>query len=283
MIVAKYRSREVISNYIILIIFALIAILPLAVLIFNSIKPQMEFGVNPLGPPSEIRFENFSEAWVKGEYAKVFFNSLKLVAGSVFLCLAVSLAAGFSLAKLNPKGSAIIAVYLLVGISIPAQLYIVPLFLLWKEIHLLNTHIGLIIIYTALNAPFATFLIRSYMIRLPDELFEAARLDGANTFQLFFRVALPLSWPVILTAGLIISLAVWNEFLFALTFISEEGFKPMATILFAFQWRFENNYALQSASAIMMVAPVAILFMLFQRRFISGLTSGGLKLSLIHI
>ena len=146
MIVAKYRSREVISNYIILIIFALIAILPLAVLIFNSIKPQMEFGVNPLGPPSEIRFENFSEAWVKGEYAKVFFNSLKLVAGSVFLCLAVSLAAGFSLAKLNPKGSAIIAVYLLVGISIPAQLYIVPLFLLWKEIHLLNTHIGLIII-----------------------------------------------------------------------------------------------------------------------------------------
>ena len=277
MIVAKYRSREVISNYIILIIFALIAILPLAVLIFNSIKPQMEFGVNPLGPPSEIRFENFSEAWVKGEYAKVFFNSLKLVAGSVLLCLAVSLAAGFSLAKLNPKGSAIIAVYLLVGISIPAQLYIVPLFLLWKEIHLLNTHIGLIIIYTALNAPFATFLIRSYMIRLPDELFEAARLDGANTFQLFFRVALPLSWPVILTAGLIISLAVWNEFLFALTFITDPNFKPMATILFSFQARFENNYALQSAAAIMMVAPIAILFMLFQRRFISGLTSGGLK------
>ena len=148
------------------------------------------------------------QAWVKGEYAKVFFNSLKLVAGSVFLCLAVSLAAGFSLAKLNPKGSAIIAVYLLVGISIPAQLYIVPLFLLWKEIHLLNTHIGLIIIYTALNAPFATFLIRSYMIRLPDELFEAARLDGANTFQLFFRVALPLSWPVILTSGLIIALSL---------------------------------------------------------------------------
>ena len=101
--------------------------------------------------------------------------------------------------------------------------------------------------------------------------------DGANTLQLFLRVALPLSWPVILTAGLIISLAVWNEFLFALTFISEEGFKPMATILFAFQWRFENNYALQSASAIMMVAPVAVLFILFQRRFISGLTSGGLK------
>ena len=277
MIVSNFRTKEAIPNHIILISFALLAILPILVLFFNSIKPFSEFGLNPLGPPSEIRIQNFPDAGVAGEYSKIFFNSSKLVIGSVILCLAVSLLAGFSLAKLNPKGSSAIAIYLLVGISIPAQLYILPLFLLWKELSLLNTHLGLIIIYSALNAPFATFLIRSYMIRLPDELFDAAKLDGANTFQIFFRIALPLSWPVILTAGLIIGLAVWNEFLFALTFIQDPNFKPMATILFSFQARFENNYALQSAAAIMMVAPVAILFMLFQRRFISGLTSGGLK------
>tara|TARA_Y100000746_G_scaffold201251_1_gene186085 strand:+ start:117 stop:953 length:837 start_codon:yes stop_codon:yes gene_type:complete len=277
MIVSNFRKKEAIPNHIILLIFASIAIFPLLVLVFNSVKPFNEFGLNPLGPPSTLRFENFSDAWVAGEYARIFFNSFKLVIGSVFLCLAVSLLAGFSLAKLNPKGSTIIAIYLLVGISIPAQLYILPLFLLWKELSLLNTHLGLIIIYSALNAPFATFLIRSYMIRLPDELFEASKLDGANTFQMFFRIAIPLSWPVILTAGLIIGLAVWNEFLFALTFITDQNFKPIATILFSFQSRFENNYALVSASAIMMVAPIAILFMIFQRRFISGLTSGGLK------
>lgn len=277
MIVSNFRKKEAIPNHIILLIFASIAIFPLLVLVFNSVKPFNEFGLNPLGPPSTLRFENFSDAWVAGEYARIFFNSFKLVIGSVFLCLAVSLLAGFSLAKLNPKGSTIIAIYLLVGISIPAQLYILPLFLLWKELSLLNTHLGLIIIYSALNAPFATFLIRSYMIRLPDELFEASKLDGANTFQMFFRIAIPLSWPVILTAGLIIGLAVWNEFLFALTFITDQDFKPIATILFSFQSRFENNYALVSASAIMMVAPIAILFMIFQRRFISGLTSGGLK------
>ena len=277
MIVSNFRKKEAIPNHIILLIFASIAIFPLLVLVFNSVKPFNEFGLNPLGPPSTLRFENFSDAWVAGEYARIFFNSFKLGIGSVFLCLAVSLLAGFSLAKLNPKGSTIIAVYLLVGISIPAQLYILPLFLLWKELSLLNTHLGLIIIYSALNAPFATFLIRSYMIRLPDELFEASKLDGANTFQMFFRIAIPLSWPVILTAGLIIGLAVWNEFLFALTFITDQNFKPIATILFSFQSRFENNYALVSASAIMMVAPIAILFMIFQRRFISGLTSGGLK------
>jgi len=210
MIVSNFRKKEAIPNHIILLIFASIAIFPLLVLVFNSVKPFNEFGLNPLGPPSTLRFENFSDAWVAGEYARIFFNSIKLVIGSVFLCLAVSLLAGFSLAKLNPRGSTIIAVYLLVGISIPAQLYILPLFLLWKELSLLNTHLGLIIIYSALNAPFATFLIRSYMIRLPDELFEASKLDGANTFQMFFRIAIPLSWPVILTAGLIIGLAVWT-------------------------------------------------------------------------
>ena len=277
MLVSNFRRKEAIPNHFILILFALLALLPILVLFFNSIKPFSEFGLNPLGPPSEVRLQNFPDAWIAGEYTKIFLNSSKLVFGSVILCLAVSLLAGFSLAKLNPKGSTVIAIYLLVGISIPAQLYILPLFLLWKELSLLNTHIGLIIIYSALNAPFATFLIRSYMIRLPDELFDAAKLDGANTFQIFFRIALPLSWPVILTAGLIIGLAVWNEFLFALTFITDPNFKPMATILFSFQARFENNYALQSAAAIMMVAPIAILFMLFQRRFISGLTSGGLK------
>ena len=277
MLVSNFRRKEAIPNHFILFLFALLAVLPILVLFFNSIKPFSEFGLNPLGPPSEIRLQNFPDAWIAGEYTKIFFNLEKLVFGSVILCLAVSLLAGFSLAKLNPKGSTVIAIYLLVGISIPAQLYILPLFLLWKELSLLNTHVGLIIIYSALNAPFATFLIRSYMIRLPDELFDAAKLDGANTFQIFFRIALPLSWPVILTAGLIIGLAVWNEFLFALTFITDPNFKPMATILFSFQARFENNYALQSAAAIMMVAPIAVLFMLFQRRFISGLTSGGLK------
>ena len=115
------------------------------------------------------------------------------------------------------------------------------------------------------------------MIQLPEELFDAARIDGANPFQLFAKIAVPLSWPVFLTAGLIVGLAVWNEFLFALTFMQDENSKPISTILFAFQTRFENNWGLVSASAVMMVAPVAILFMIFQRRFIAGLTSGGLK------
>ena len=277
MITAKYRKSELISNYFILTLLALFCILPILLMFFNSIKPQEEFGLNPLGFPMSIRLENFVDAWILGEYAQIFLNSSKLVVGTLILNLTISGLAGFSLAKLNPKGSDVFLLYLLVGISIPAQMFILPLFLLWKELGLMNTHIGLIIIYAGLNAPFATFLIRSYMVQLPDELFEAAKIDGASTLQLFYKIALPISWPVFLTAGLVVGLAVWNEFLFALTFIQDESSKPIATILFAFQSRFENDWGLVNASAVMMLAPVVILFMFFQKRFIAGLTSGASK------
>ena len=279
MAISKFKKREGLFNHLILMILAMTIILPLLVLLFNSIKPQSEFGTNPLGFPKEIRLMNYYDAWVIGGYARIFLNSFILVVGTLIVNLTLSGMAAFSLAVLNPRGklTIVLGIYLLVGISIPAQMFILPLFILWKNLYLTNTRIGLIIIYSALNAPFAVFLIRSYMIQLPSELFEAAKIDGANTLQLFYKIALPLSWPVFLTTGLVVGLAVWNEFLFALTFMQTEAYKPISTILFAFQSRFENDYSLVSAASIMMAAPIAILFMFFQRKFIAGLTGGGLK------
>ena len=115
------------------------------------------------------------------------------------------------------------------------------------------------------------------MLQLPTELFEAARLDGASTYQLFTKVALPLSWPDFLTTALSVSINVWNEFLFAITFIITDDYKLISSILFAFQSRFANDYGAVSAASILMAAPIAILFMFFQRRFIAGLTSGATK------
>ena len=279
MAISKFKKREGLFNHLILMILAMTIILPLLVLLFNSVKPQSEFATNPLGFPNEIRLMNYYDAWMIGGYARIFLNSFILVAGTLIVNLTLSGMAAFSLAVLNPRGkmTIVLGIYLLVGISIPAQMFILPLFILWKNLYLTNTRIGLIIIYSALNAPFSVFLIRSYMIQLPSELFEAAKIDGANTLQLFYKIALPLSWPVFLTTGLVVGLAVWNEFLFALTFMQTEAYKPISTILFAFQSRFENDYSLVSAASIMMAAPIAILFMFFQRKFIAGLTGGGLK------
>ena len=125
--------------------------------------------------------------------------------------------------------------------------------------------------------PFVTLTLLAGLSALPEDPYESAKIDGANTLQLFYKIALPISWPVFLTTGLVVGLAVWNEFLFALTFVHDDTKKPIATILFAFQSRFENNWGLVNASAVMMMAPIVVLFMFFQRRFIAGLTSGASK------
>ena len=279
MALSKFKKRSALFNHFVLMLLALSIILPILILFFNSLKPQSELLTNPLGAPMTLRFTNYYDAFVFGNYSRIMLNSLYFVVGTLVVCLPLSALASFSLAILSPRGKLTksIAVYLLIGLSIPAQLYILPLFILWKNLYLTNTYIGLIIIYSALNAPFAVFLMRSYMIQLPKELFEAAKVDGASTFELFYKIAIPLSWPVFLTSGLIVGLAVWNEFLFAVTFIQDENFKPISTILFSFSDKYAHDYSLISAASIMMAAPIGILFILFQRNFIAGLTSGGLK------
>ena len=279
MALSKFEKRSALFNHFVLMLLALSIILPILILFFNSLKPQSELLTNPLGAPMTLRFTNYYDAFVFGNYSRIMLNSLYFVVGTLVVCLPLSALASFSLAILSPRGklTTSIAVYLLIGLSIPAQLYILPLFILWKNLYLTNTYIGLIIIYSALNAPFAVFLMRSYMIQLPKELFEAAKVDGASTFELFYKIAIPLSWPVFLTSGLIVGLAVWNEFLFAVTFIQDENFKPISTILFSFSDKYAHDYSLISAASIMMAAPIGILFILFQRNFIAGLTSGGLK------
>ena len=279
MALSKFKKRSALFNHFVLMLLALSIILPILILFFNSLKPQSELLTNPLGAPMTLRFTNYYDAFVFGNYSRIMLNSLYFVVGTLVVCLPLSALASFSLAILSPRGklTTSIAVYLLIGLRIPAQLYILPLFILWKNLYLTNTYIGLIIIYSALNAPFAVFLMRSYMIQLPKELFEAAKVDGASTFELFYKIAIPLSWPVFLTSGLIVGLAVWNELLFAVTFIQDENFKPISTILFSFSDKYAHDYSLISAASIMMAAPIGILFILFQRNFIAGLTSGGLK------
>ena len=148
MATARFRQRSSYINHAILIFMALTIILPLLVLAFNSIKPSSEFGANPLGFPNEIRLMNYYDAWVNGNYTQIFMNSLTLVIGTLILNLTVSGLAAFSLAVLNPRGiqTIVVGLYLLVGISIPAQLFILPLFLMWKSLYLLDTRIGLVII-----------------------------------------------------------------------------------------------------------------------------------------
>jgi raffinose/stachyose/melibiose transport system permease protein len=251
--------------------------MPLTVLAFNSVKSNAEIGLNPLGPPQTLHFENFANAWEQGEFATTAGNSVILVVGTVALELALAGMAAYALARRRPPGSDVFMLYMLVASTIPIWLYIVPLFFFWRTLGLLNSRVGMVLIYTALNAPLAIFLLRSYMVGLSNEIEDAARVDGANEFQVLTRIVLPLTWPGFLTVGLVVGLGVWSEFQIALIFTSDPNMFPVTTSFFKFTERFGRDWSLTSAGAALMIIPVLVLFLALQRRFIEGITQGGVK------
>ncbi|MDQ3227226.1 MAG: carbohydrate ABC transporter permease [Chloroflexota bacterium] len=273
----RRREASLAPNYIILIILLAFAIGPLVVLSFNSLKTIAEIGRNPLGPPEGLVWQNFPKAWEIGNFATTTRNSGILVAGTVVGVLLLGGMAAYSLAKLDLPGSGPLTLYLLIGTSLPIQLYLVPLFFTWQRLGLVNNLFGLILIYIATNAPFAIFLLRSFMVQLPRDFEDAARVDGASEWQVFSRIVVPLSWPGFLTVGLVVALSVWNEFLLATVFLTEQELFTVVTSYFNFATRFSRDWTMTSAAAIMMILPVIIIFLALQRRFIDGLTQGGIK------
>ncbi len=271
------RNLTSLPNYVVLVILLVFALVPLYQLVVNSFKTRVQIGFDPFGLPEEWLFSNFIEAWERGKYATTMPNSIILTSATIFFVLIFAGMAGFALARLGLRGADYVSFYFLVGTAVPPQFYMVPLFILWRTLGMINTFHGLIIIYVAQFSPFSTYLLRSYMVSIPQEFVDAARIDGASNWQVFRKVIMPLSWPGFLTAGLVVGLGVWNEFLFAQTFLPRPEFKTIVTSLYAFQQRDGREWGLTNAGSLIMIAPVIILFLALQRRFIEGLTQGGLK------
>jgi raffinose/stachyose/melibiose transport system permease protein len=265
------------TSYLGLSVLAFVALAPLVVLGFNALKDPAEIGRNPLGPPTAPNFGNFAEAWQQGNFEVTMRNSAIITLGTVLGVCFISGLAAYALSRLNVPGSSGFVVYLFVGTTIPGQLFIIPLFFLWVRLGLVNTLLGLIIVYWALFTPFTTLLLRSYLLSLPRELEEAARVDGADEVQVLTRIVMPLAWPGLLVVALVAALMAWNEFFFAITILQSQEMKPVTTSFLAFQDRFSRNWALTSAAAIIVILPTLALFLTLQRRFIAGLTAGALK------
>jgi raffinose/stachyose/melibiose transport system permease protein len=261
----------------VLTLLGLFAILPVLVLFLNAFKSDTELATNPLGLPQTWNFSNFATAWTEGQLGRGLGNSAILVAGTiigVWICAGM---AAYALARLKVPFKRGISFYLLIVISLPAQMFLVPLFFLWTNLGLYDNLFGLILIYTALNVPFATLLLETFFVGIPKELDEAARLDGANEWQVATKVMLPLARPGFLTAGLVVGLAVYGELFFAVIFISSPNNLPISTAFLAFQQGFTRLYGVTDAAGLIMIIPVILLFLLMQRNFISGLASSGVK------
>lgn len=260
-----------------LLVLAVYALGPLLLLLLNSIKSDDEIKGNPISLPTSVHLDNFINAWNAAGYTFAFRNSLIVTLCTVILVCILGGMAAYALVELDLPGAQFMGLYYLVASTTPAILYLMPLFAIWNRLGLVNSLQGIIIIYSAIYTPFSIFLLRSYFVRLPRELNEAARLDGASELGVLTRIVMPLSWPAFASVGLIVGVWSWNEFIFAVTFLHTTQSETVAVRYYAFVGQYVSNFAYMVAAGVIMILPAVIAFLALQRRFIEGLTSGAFK------
>jgi raffinose/stachyose/melibiose transport system permease protein len=238
-------------------------------------NPQLFAGRLVPWPPHA---ENYPRAWVASNIGRLYWNSIYVSTLSMIATVAISALAGYGLGRIRFAGRGLVYGIVLIGLTIPLQIALIPLFMNLRALGLLNTPFALIGPYTGFGLAFGTFIMKGFFEGLPRELEEAARLDGAGEFGIFARVMLPLTRPALATVAIFLFLQNWNEFLFALTFITEGRMRTLPTGIYALlSSEFYGNYPILAASLVLFSVPVLVLYFLFQQQFVEGITAGALK------
>ena len=266
-----------IATYVVLGIGLFITLFPIALLVLNSLKPAAQIVQNPLAFPTSIRWDNFARAWKDAKFSQTFFNSALLTGLTIVLVCSTASLTAYVLARRKVKSWKIVTFYLLGTTTAPIQLFLFPLYFGFAKLGLINNIFAVALIYTAIFSPFAVMLLRTYFLAVPREIEEAALVDGANHWQVFTKVMLPIVSPGILTVALIIGLYSWNEFLIATTFLQKADRLTAVVSFFLLSGQYSSDWGEIMAAALIIVLPVVILFVLLQRRFIEGMAGGSVK------
>ena len=276
---APRRTGLTPSYAVLLILFWLLAgasVYPLFWLFLSSLKSSAEMFGNTWALPEEWRWSNYAAAWDAG-ISQYLVSSVIVTVASTILVVFLSAAASFALVVLKFRGKTLIYAAILGGLILPPEVSLFPLFKTLNALGIYNTYFALIIPYVAFGIPFTTFLIRSYMVTIPHELNEAAIMDGAGPSWTFFHVYLPLCRPILASAALIEAMRVWNEFIFALTFVESESVKTITIGMMSFANALRGDWAVLMAGLAISIIPILITFLVMQRQFIGGLTQGAIK------
>jgi raffinose/stachyose/melibiose transport system permease protein len=263
--------------YAALVLFAIQTIYPIVWMIFGSLKTNDDLFTNIWGPPRGLQWSNYSEAWQIGSLGTRIGNSILVTAGSLVLLLVVATPAAYAIARLALPGARAIFVVILATMMVPAQTTLIPLFLIVKELGLVNSRLGLILIYAATGTAFSIFVLRAFFLSIPVELEDAALCDGANRWQAFMHVVLPLARPGLATVAIFQGMEIWNEFFLAFIFVRDPERQTIPLGLVEFFFRYQSEWTLYFAALTTITLPVIILYVAMQRQFIAGLTAGALK------
>jgi len=275
---AHGQNLTALSAYAILAAAAALVLYPFIVLFFGSLKTEPEFIANPLGIPVKPTLDNYVYAWQSAHIPQFTVNSVFVSIATVGLTLALASTAAFGLSRFRFRGGRMIYLAFVLLLTIPVQIYIIPLYVVVVRLRLADNFLGLILPYTAGSLPLAVFLLKTSFDGLPGELLDAARMDGCSSLATYWRIVLPLSRPIIATVTVFTFVQAWNEFFLALIFIHNPALQTLPLGLQAF---FVNQYQTQFpqlfATLLMSIAPIVVVYLGLQRQFVAGLTAGAVK------
>jgi raffinose/stachyose/melibiose transport system permease protein len=274
--ILRFNNIKKIILYTFLISFTILQVYPFIWLVFFSLKSNTEiFGGNIGGFPQELLWENYKDAFFGGKVGLYFFNSVLVTGLTIIITLIVSSMAAYAVARMRWKLSKAAMVLFLLGMMIPIHATLLPLFIFFKQIKLLNTYWCLILPYVGFGMPIAMYILVGFMQGIPKEMEESAFMDGAGIIKSFFYIILPIVRPAIATVSIFTFLSAWNELMFAITFISKEAYRTLTVGLQTMVGQYSTQWGPIGAGLVIATLPTIFIYILLSREVQHSLVNAG--------
>jgi ABC-type sugar transport system, permease component len=262
---------------IILIANSFIMLYPVVVMVFSAFKTTGEIFEHPFALPDFTQVQNFTRVLGETSMPTYFVNSIVVTGASIILILVLGTMAGYAVARYESRTNTLVLLFFLAGLMLPLKLAVIPLFILLRDLNLLDSRWSLIVTYTAIGLPSTVFIMAGFLRSLPNELEDAARIDGASEPRIMWSVMLPLARPPMAIAAIQNAVPIWNDFFFPLVFIQTDSAKTLPQGLTTFMGEYTTDWGMLFAGLTIAAAPITLLYIALSRQFIQGMTAGAVK------
>lgn len=261
---------------IMLIIYTMITFFVLGVTLMDSFKNKSELSKNLFSWPKHFTLSNYQKLFDTGNIGTAFLNSTILVVCGTALCIFLASMVAYGISRYQFKGKGFLTGYFLVGMMVPMQVTVLPLFLMMTKMHLLNTHIGMILLYGA-GISLSMYVLSKFFRTIPVALEESARLDGAGDFVIFLKIILPVCKPVLFTMALLSAVGIWNDFYMPMVLLSKKSMQTLTLIIYTYMSQFIRKMDIAFASVVITLIPMIVMYCLFSTQMVQGITGGSVK------
>ena len=272
----KLKPKNII-RILILLMLTFITLCPFLILVMVSLKTKSDFMLNPLGIPIVWNFQNYITVFKRSNIMQSFLNSSTITVTSVLFQIVFGAMVGYALTKMSFKHSKVFTSLFLVPMIFPIQAIMIPIYIIFIKLGLVNTYFGLIIIYIATGLALVIFMMTSFMRTIPIEISESAFVEGAGHLTIFFKLILPLLKPIVATTAIISGLSIWNDFFMPLIMITKKDLKTLPLKIYDFMGQYSSDWTLIATCIVFVIVPIIIVYCMLQKYIISGVAAGAIK------